>query len=121
MAAEGDRRLGFIFGIIGGLFLLLAALVRLLLGVVFFATGHAYLGVGSLAQSVIYLLIGLVIAFFAFVGRRPGADRSLAAGVVLIVLSILGWFTLGFGASLLALIGAVFALIAGILFVVAGR
>jgi hypothetical protein len=119
--SDGDRRLGFLFGLLGGLLLVLAALVRFLLGVVFLATGHGYLGLGSIGESILYLVLGLVVGLFAFLGRRGPADRALTAGIVLIVLSLVGWLTLGFGGSLLALLGAVFALIAGIVFVVAGR
>lgn len=109
------------FGVLGALLLILAALVRFLLGVVFLATGHGYLGLGSITESVLYLVIGLVIGLFAFLGQQRGTDRAMLAGIVLIVLSIVGWFTLGFGGSLLALLGAVLTLISGIVFVVAGR
>jgi|HubBroStandDraft_1064217.scaffolds.fasta_scaffold03167_10 hypothetical protein len=121
MTSEGDRRLAFVFGLLGALLLVLAAVVRFFLGVVFLATGHGYLGVGSLAESVLYLVIGLIVGLFAFLGQRRGADRAVMAGIVLIVLAIVGWFTLGFGGSILALLGAVFALISGIVFVIAGK
>lgn len=121
MPTDGDHRLGFVFGILGALLLVLAAVVRFLLGVVFLATGHGYLGLGSLTESVLYLVLGLVVGFFAFVGSRRGSDQAMVAGIVLIVLAVLGWLVLGFGGSLLALLGGVFALIAGILFIAAAR
>ena len=121
MVDQGNRRLGFIFGVLGALLLVLASLVRFVLGVVFVATGHGYLGLGSLAESVLYLVVGIIVGLFAFLGQRRGADQTLTAGIVLIVLAVVGWFALGFGGSLLALLGGVFALIGGILFVVAGR
>ena len=44
----------------------------------------------------------------------------MPVGAVLLVIAIVGWFGLGFGASLIALLGTVFVLIAGIVFVIAG-
>jgi len=121
MTADSDRRLGLLFGVIGAVLLVVAAVVRFLLGVVFLATGHGYLGLGSLGESVLYLVVGLIVGFFAVLGRSRGTDRSLAIGIILIVLAIVGWLALGFGNSILALLGAVFTLISGILFLVAGR
>ncbi|MGA8541930.1 MAG: hypothetical protein WB947_00070 [Thermoplasmata archaeon] len=121
MTADSDRRLAFIFGALGAVLLVIAAIVRFFLGVVFVATGHGYLGIGSIGESVIFLVVGLVIGFFALIGRSRGTDRSLAVGVILVVLAIVGWVALGFGSSLLALLGAVFTLISGIIFLVAGR
>jgi hypothetical protein len=121
MTGEGERRIGFVFGALGGLFLFLAAIVRFLVGALFLATGHTGVGAGSIAQSVLFLVLGLMILFFSFVGQRRGSDRALACGIVLIVLALVGWFALGLGTSILAILGALFALIAGILYTVAGR
>jgi hypothetical protein len=121
MTTDGDQLLGFIFGLVGAVLLVLAAVIRFFLGVVFLATGHGYAAVGSWGESVIFLVVGLMVGFFTLLGRHRGNDRSLAVGVILIVVAIVGWLALGLGTSLFALIGALFALIAGILFAVAGR
>jgi hypothetical protein len=121
MSAEGDRRLGMIFGVIAALLLVVAALVRFLVGVAFLATGRGFAALGSEAEAVVFLVVGLVIGFFAISGRSRGTDRSLAVGVILVVLALAGWLALSFGSSLLAILAAVFTLIAGILFLVAGR
>jgi hypothetical protein len=121
MSAYEDRRLALIFGVVGAVLLVVAALIRFLVGVVFLATGHGYLGIGSIGEAIIFLVVGLVIGFFAILGRSRGSDRSLAIGVILVVLAIVGYFALGFGTSILALLGAVFTLISGILYLVAGR
>jgi uncharacterized membrane protein len=92
-----------------------------LIGIVFLATGRGLAALGSADEAVIFLVLGLVIGFFAVLGQSRAADRSLAAGVVLIVLAIVGWLALGFAGSLLAILAAVFTLIAGILFLVSGR
>lgn len=121
MTADGDRRLGLIFGVVAAVLLVVDALLRFLVGIVFLATGRELAALGSADEAVIFLVLGLVIGFFAVLGRSRGADRSLAVGIILIVLALVGWLALGFGSSLLAILAAVFTLIAGILFLVAGR
>lgn len=121
MTAEGDRRLGLIFGVIAAVLLIVDATLRFLVGVVFLATGHGLEAHTSVAEAVILLVVGLLIGFFAILGRSRDTDRGLAAGAILIVLALIGWLALGFESSVLAILAAVFALIAGILFLVAGR
>jgi hypothetical protein len=121
LTADGDRRIALIFGVIAAVLLVADAVLRFLAGIVFFATGRGLAALGSADEAVLYLVVGLVIGFFAILGRSRGADRSLAIGIVLIVLAIVGWLALGFGGSVLAILAAVFALISGILFLVAGR
>jgi hypothetical protein len=121
MSVQADRRLGFVFGVLGAVLLILDALLRFARGVVFLATGFTYAALGSIGSSILFVVVGLLIGFFAFVGRHPGSDRSLAAGVILIVLALLGWLVLGFGGSLLAILAGVLTIIAGILFLVGGR
>lgn len=121
LTADGDRRLALIFGVIGAVLLVAAAAIRLLVGVVLLATGHQLDALGSVNEAVVFLVVGLIIGFFSILGRSRGADRSVTVGVVLIVLALVGWLALGFGSSVLAILGAVFTLIAGILFLVAGR
>lgn len=121
MSADGDRRLALIFGVIAAVLLMVDSLLRFVLGVAFFVTGHTFAAVGSVGGAVIFFVVGLVIGFFAIVGRSREADRSMAVGVILIVLAIVGWLALGFGGSLLAILAMVFTLISGILFLTAGR
>lgn len=121
MAHESDRRIGMIFGVLGAVLLVLAGLVALIAGVVFLAFGHSHGALGSFSQSVIFVVIGLVIGAISLLGRTPGGDRALVAGIVLIVLAVVGWFALGFGGGVLAILGAVFTLIGGIFFLVGSR
>ncbi|HXW67661.1 MAG TPA: hypothetical protein VEL82_07300 [Thermoplasmata archaeon] len=121
MSARGDRDIAFILGALAALLLILAGGLRLVLGFAFLATGTPHLGLGELGSALVFIVLGLLVGFFAILGRSRGAERSLAVGVVLIVLAIVGWLGLGFAGSILALLAAVLALVAGILFVVAGR
>jgi hypothetical protein len=121
MSATDDRGIAFVLGIVAAVLLLISALLHFVVGVALLVTGAAHSGVGSIGSSVVDVVVALLIGFFAFLGRARGSDRSVAAGVVLIVLAVVGWAALGFGGDLLALLAAVLALVAGILFLVAGR
>ncbi|MGA9839712.1 MAG: hypothetical protein WBF81_00830 [Thermoplasmata archaeon] len=121
MSAEGDRHLALVFGVIAAVLLVLAAIVRFVLGVLFLATGRHLEALGSVAGSVIFIVLGLLIGFFAVLGRSRHGDGSVAVGAVLVVLAIVGWLFLGFAGSLLAIIAGILTLIAGILYLVAGR
>jgi hypothetical protein len=121
MTAEGDRRLGLIFGVIAAVLLIVDAVLRFLVGIVFLATDRRFAALGSVDSAVIFLVLGLVIGFFAILGRSRAADRSIAVGAVLVVIALVGWLALDFASSVLAILAAVFTLIAGILFLVAGR
>ncbi|HTW77038.1 MAG TPA: hypothetical protein VMG14_04650 [Thermoplasmata archaeon] len=121
MAAADDRRIGFLFGVLAAVLLLVAALLSLIVGIAFLVTGAFHPAAGSIGASVIEVVVALLIGFFAFLGRGRGGDRSVTAGIVLIVLAVVGWLALGFGGSLLAILASIFALIAGVLFVLAGR
>jgi hypothetical protein len=121
MSSAGDRQLAMVLGIVGALLIVLEGLVDLVRGVVFVAFGHGYLGVSFVGQSVLFIVVGLLIGFFALIGRTRGGERSLAAGVILVVLAIVGWLALGFASGVLALLGSVFVLVSGILYLVEGR
>jgi hypothetical protein len=121
MSGTDDRRIAFILGILAAILLLLAAVLHFVVGVALLVTGAAHSGVGSIGSSIVEVVVALLIGFFSVLGRARGNDRSVAAGVVLIVLAVVGWVALGFGGDLLAILAAVLALIAGVLFLVAGR
>jgi hypothetical protein len=110
-----------VLGVAGALLLVLEGLVDLVSGVVFLALGHGFRALGAVEQSFLFLVAGLLIGFFAIVGRTRGEERSLVSGVVLIVLVVAGWLVLGFASGVLALLGSVLVLVGGILYVVASR
>jgi hypothetical protein len=121
MSAHSERRLAFLLGVLGAVLLALDALVRFALGVVFLATGHPFAAFGTLGLSVVFVVVAILIGFFSMWGRSAVSDRSLGAGVVLIVIAVLGWLVLGFSGSLLAVLAGVLTLVAGVLFLIGGR
>lgn len=121
MSADGDRRLGMIFGLIGAAFLVLAGLFDLVGSVVFLAVGHGLRALDALDQSIVFIVVGLLIGFFAVLGRVRGGDRTFVIGLILIVLALVGWLALGFGSGVLAILASIFVLIGGIFYLAAGR
>ena len=121
MAGSDLRGLGLLFGILAALVLILAGLIDFVGGFVFLAFGAGGHALGAWYRSVVYVVVGLLFGLFAVLGRSGAEDRRLAAGVVLVVLAVLGWFGLGFGGEILPLIAALFALIAGILYLLSSR
>jgi hypothetical protein len=120
MTDTSTRRLGFLFGILAAVLLVLAAVFQFVLGVVFLTTGRAVGGLSSLGSAIVLVVVALLIGFFAFLGRSRSADYPLVAGIVLIVIAVVGWLW-GFGGGLFGVLAGLFALIAGILFLVSGR
>lgn len=117
--AKGDPRgFAFLFGVLGALVLVLAGIVDFVGGFVFLAIGAGGHALGAWGRSVVEVVVGLIVGAFALVGRSGEHDRGLAAGVVLVVIAIVGWFGLGFGGELLALLAVLFVLISGILYLI---
>ncbi len=121
MPEHGGRGLGLLFGALGGALIVLEGLIDFVRGAFFLAVGHPYLGLGALGASFLFVVLGLVLILFAFLGSGRHNDRALASGVVMVVVALLGIFLLGFASGLIGLLGAIFVLIGGLLYLVAGR
>jgi hypothetical protein len=121
MPGTSNRGLAFLFGILAAIVLILVGIVDFVGGFVFLALGSGSHALGAWSRSVVYVIVGLIFGLFAFIGHSGGDDRRIAAGVILVVLAVVGWFGLGFAGDLLALLAALFALISGILYLVAVR
>ena len=121
MTAQGDRRLAAVLGILGAVLIALDGLLDLARGVFYVVVGrgdHAYL---PFDQALIFFVVGLLVGVFAAMGASREEERALLVGVVLIVIVIVGWLTLGFGSGVLAILGALLVLLAGVIFLVTGR
>ena len=110
-----------IFGLLGAALLVVDGLLRAVGGVVALAIGHPARAVGAWEGSVLFLVVGFLVAFFALIGRAGTGERGVASGVVLVVLAVVGWLLLGLGGGLLGVIGSLFVLIGGVLFLAAAR
>jgi len=121
MSNSGDRNLAFLFGVLGALILILAGIFNFFGGFVLLAFGLGGHAVAAWGRSLVDLIVGILIGLFASIGRAGGKDRALSAGVILVVLAVVGWLGLGLGGGLLELLAALFALIAGVLYILASR
>ena len=121
MSSTSTPGLAFLFGLLAAVILILAGVVDFVGGFFFLALGSGSHALGAWARSVVYVIVGLIFGLFAALGHSGGNDRRIAAGVILVVLPVIGWFGLGFAGDLLALLAALFALISGILYLVAAR
>jgi len=121
MADGGDRRIGFLFGVLGAVLFVLSGLLRLVSGAVVLALGHGVRAVGDWDHAVLLIGVGLIVGVFALMGRGRARDSSVMAGVILVVIALVGWLALGFAGGLLSLLGLVCVLIGGLVFLLAGR
>ncbi|MCI4342768.1 MAG: hypothetical protein L3J92_01440 [Thermoplasmata archaeon] len=120
MSGGGGRGLALGLGILGAILIVLEGLVDAARGVVFLAFGHAGFAVGAWSQSVLFILLGFVLLVVVVYGRAARPDGSRAAGLVLVIIPLLGFVLFGFLAGILVLLGAVLVLAAGILYLTAG-
>ena len=118
MPAGDNRGIAVLFGVLAALLFVVAGVVAFVGGFVSLAVGAGGHALGDWGRSVLYIVVGLVVGLFAALGHSGDRDRTVASGVVLVVLAVVGWVGLGFGGELLALIASLFSLIAGILYLV---
>jgi hypothetical protein len=118
MSNLSERRLGYGFGLLGGGLILLGSLVSVLVGVVDLALGRPYGALSSVSLAAILFVVGGLAMFFAWLARHDWGDRPLASGVLLVVIAVVGWAFLGLGENVISLIGSLFVLLGGVLFLV---
>ena len=121
MSGARDRNLGFLFGALGAVLLVIAGIIDFFGGFVLLALGLGGHAIGAWDRSFLDVVLGVIIGFFAFVGRAGGNDRTLTAGVLLVVVAVVGWLGLGLAGGILELLAALFALIGGILYLLSAR
>jgi hypothetical protein len=117
---EQDR-LGFLFGVLAGVLLFIAALVTLVGGLADLVSGglSTRVLVNVTSRIILEVVIGLLFVFFAVIASRRQADYRLAGGIVLILLAVGTWVVLGL--ELFDALAGLFGLIGGILLLVAHR
>lgn len=118
MTENPEQRFGYLFGLLGGLLIALGGLVALVVGMTDVVLGRSIAALNAESGAVVLFVVGGLAAFFAWLGRHEWNNRPLAAGLVLVVLAVLGWFVMGLGTNVLALVGALFVFLAGILYLV---
>lgn len=118
MAEITEQRLGYGFGLLGGALIALGGLVSLIVGTADLLLGRPLGAIGAASAAVVLFVVGGLAMFFAWLGRHDWGTRPLASGVLLVVTAVMGWAIVGIDANLLALIGSLFAFLAGVLFLI---
>ncbi|MDE1822168.1 MAG: hypothetical protein KGJ23_04490 [Euryarchaeota archaeon] len=118
MSAITEKRLGYGLGLLGGLLIGLAGLVSLFTSAVNLAVGRAAGAIGYGSEGIVLLILGGLALLFAHLGYRQWNDRPIVSGVLLVVVAALGWGVLGLGSNVIAFLGAIFVLLAGVLYLV---
>jgi hypothetical protein len=121
VTADGDRRLATVFGLLGALLIALGGLVELARGVAYLTFGHAGHAFVPLDQALVFLVIALIVGLFSILGGARHEARPIVSGAVLVVLVIVGWLAFGLANGILAILGMLLALVAGVVFLASGR
>ena len=116
MAEITEQRLGFGFGLLGGLLFALGGLVSLLLGTADLILGRPIGALNAASEGVLLLVIGGLALLFSWLGHRSWTSRPITSGVLLVLVAVIGWVVVGIGSSLLGLIGSLFVFLAGVLY-----
>jgi hypothetical protein len=111
-----ERKLGWGFGLLGGLLIVAGAIVSAVVGTLYLATGRFAGAFGAGSEAVLLFVVGALALFFAYLAHRSWSDRPIVAGVLLVVIAAIGWGVTGFGGNVIALLGALFVFLAGLLY-----
>lgn len=117
MTDLNERSLGYGFVILGGALVIAGALVSLVVATLDLAYGRA----GSFAagtEAAVLIVLGGLALFFAYLGHQSWADRPLTTGVLLLVIALIAWVSLGFGMNVVALLDSSFVFLAGVLYLI---
>jgi len=111
-----ERKLGWGFGLLGGVLLVAAAIVGALIGTFDLVTGRVTGALNAGAEAVLLLAVGMLALLFSYLAYRPWKDHPITAGILLVVVAAVGWGVLGLGGNVIALLGALCVFLAGLLF-----
>lgn len=118
MAELTEQRLGFGFGLLGGVLIGLGGLVSLLLGTADLILGRPIGALNAASEGVLLLVVGGLALLFSWLGHRSWASHPITSGVMLVLVAVIGWVVVGIGSSLLGLVGSLFVFLAGVLYFV---
>jgi hypothetical protein len=118
MAEMTEQRLGFGFGLLGGVLIALGGLVSLVLGTADLILGRPIGALNAASEGILLLVVGGLALLFSWLSHHSWSGRLVTSGVMLILVAVIGWIVVGIGSSLLALIGSLFVFLAGVLYLV---
>jgi hypothetical protein len=113
-----ERSLGHVFGLVGGLLVGVGGVVALVDGAADLALGHLGGAVAAVSGAILLFVVGALVVLFSHLGEHAWKDHPTTTGVMLVVLSVVGWLALGLASNVVAIVGGVLALLGGILYLV---
>ena len=113
-----ERTLGQVLGLVGGLLILVGGLVALVFGTLDLALGRWAGAASAVSGAIVLFVVGGLILLFSHLGEHEWKDRALTTGVMLVVLAVIGWAALGLGSNVVAIVGGLFAFLAGVLYLI---
>jgi hypothetical protein len=118
MESLTERALGHLFGLIGGALFIVGGVVAAAIAFADMILGHPFAAMGALGEAAVLAVVGALVLLFAYLGEHEWKERPVASGVLLVLLALIGWAVLGLGVNVLALVGGIFALLAGALYLI---
>ncbi len=118
MVDLNEQRVAGLLGYLGAGLFVLGGLLAIVSGSIALMGGRVYGAFDLWGESLLLLALGGITGFFAWLGRHDWSARPGTSGVMLVLVAVIGIVTLGFGANVLGLLGVVFAVLAGALFLI---
>lgn len=116
----GDRKIAAAFGLLGAVLIAFDGLLDLARSFLDLAVGRGGRAVLPFDQGLIFLVVSVIVVLFSVLGGWRREARAVVAGVVLVVIVVVGWLTLGLGSGLLSILGTVLVLVGGVVFLASG-
>jgi hypothetical protein len=111
-----EQKLGWGFGLLGGVLIVVGAVVSALVGTFDLAMGRFAGALDAGSVAILLLAVGALALFFSYLAHRAWSGKPIIAGILLVVIAAIGWGVTGFGGNVFALLGALFVFLAGLLF-----
>jgi hypothetical protein len=113
-----ERTLGHLFGLIGGALIIVGGVIAAAFGAADLLLGHAFAAMGALGEAVVLAVVGALVLLFAYLGEHEWGTKPVVSGVLLVLLALISWAVLGLGVNPLAIVGGIFVLLAGALYLI---
>lgn len=113
-----ERSMGHLFGLVGGALFIVGGVVAGAFGAAALILGNLASATGLFAEAAVLGVVGALVLLFAYLGEHEWSARPVTSGVLLVLLALMGWAALGLGLNVLALLGGIFALLAGALYLI---
>jgi hypothetical protein len=116
---DSDRGVAHLFGIVGGVLIGIGGIFAVAVGIADAVLGRPIgVEIAALSEAILLFVVGGLVLLFSHFASGSWRERPLTSGILLVVLAVLGWGFLGLGSNLLALVGGLFALLAGVLYLI---